>query len=138
MKLFLFKHAKALSTAAVLVMLGTTKALATGSGVDINLDGGVSNEGGGFELVNFANNTVESIINILLFLAGAAAVIYLIWAGIRYLTAGGDTKKAEDARRAIINAVIGLIIVVATYFIIRVAFFAGETVNELEDGTVEF
>ncbi|MDP2934146.1 MAG: TrbC/VirB2 family protein [bacterium] len=49
------------------------------------------------------------------------AVILLIVAGIKYMTSGGDAEKAGTAKGAIINAVIGIVIVVAAVFIIGLA-----------------
>ena len=49
------------------------------------------------------------------------AVILLIVAGIKYMTSGGDSEKAGAAKGAIINAVIGIVIVVAAVFIINLA-----------------
>ena len=49
------------------------------------------------------------------------AVILLIVAGIKYMTAGGDADKAGSAKTGIINAVIGIVIVVAAIFIIGLA-----------------
>ena len=49
------------------------------------------------------------------------AVILLIVAGIKYMNAGGDSAKAEEARNGIINALIGIAIVVAAVFIIGIA-----------------
>lgn len=135
-KLFL-EYGSKLSIAALVLMMSASTAFATGSGVEIDIDRS-ANSNSSFGFIDFANNTVGTIINILLFLAGAAAVIYLIWAGIKYLTSGGDTKKAEEARRAIINAVIGIIIVVSAYFIIRVAFSAGTEIQGLEQNELEF
>ena len=43
--------------------------------------------------------------------AGAIAVIYLIYGGILYITAGGDSEKATKGRTALVNAVIGVIII---------------------------
>jgi hypothetical protein len=48
-------------------------------------------------------------------------VILLIVAGIKYMTAGGDDSKAGDAKKGIINALIGLVVVVAALFIIGIA-----------------
>lgn len=124
-------------TAAMLAFFGATSALAAdGSGVDLSGVKGDVDAGFSFEFFDFANNAVGSIINILLFLAAAAAVIYLIWAGIKYLTAGGDTKKAGEARTAIINAVIGLIVIVAAYTIIRIAISAGQSASETTSGEI--
>ncbi len=49
------------------------------------------------------------------------AVILLIVAGIKYMTAGGDSERAGAAKQGIINAVIGIVIVVAAVFIIGIA-----------------
>jgi len=52
----------------------------------------------------------------LLGLAGALAVVYLIWGGIQYIT--GGSKGAEAGKGIIINAIIGIIIILLTYAII--------------------
>jgi uncharacterized protein (DUF2345 family) len=51
-------------------------------------------------------------------LAGIAAVIIMIVAGIQYITSAGDANKAAGARSAIIGAAIGLAIVAAAEGII--------------------
>lgn len=60
---------------------------------------------------------IEQIINILLWVVGIVAVIYLIWAGISYITAAGDDAKAAKARMGIINAVIGIVVVLLAFVI---------------------
>lgn len=59
-----------------------------------------------------------TIIDILLWVVGIIAVIYLIWAGISYITAGGDDAKATKARQSIINAVIGIVVVLLAFVIV--------------------
>lgn len=59
------------------------------------------------------------IINALLLIAGIIAFIYLIVQGISYITAGGDAEKATAARQGVINAVIGIVIIIASFAIIR-------------------
>ncbi len=49
------------------------------------------------------------------------AIILLIVAGIKYMTAGGDENKAAEARKGIQNAIIGIVIVVSAYFLISLA-----------------
>ncbi len=44
-------------------------------------------------------------------LAGMVALLFLIWGGIRYMTARGDPKAVDSARGIITSAIIGLIIV---------------------------
>ncbi|OGB75024.1 hypothetical protein A2810_03290 [candidate division Kazan bacterium RIFCSPHIGHO2_01_FULL_49_10] len=48
-------------------------------------------------------------------LAGALAVIYLIYGGIMYIT--GGEKGAEKAKTMIINSITGLVIVALSYLI---------------------
>ena len=60
----------------------------------------------------------QFITNWILFLAGIIAVIYLIYSGILYITAGGDAEKATKGRTGVINAVIGIIIILLAYVIV--------------------
>ncbi len=65
------------------------------------------------------HDTLASIINILSLIIGIAAVIVIIIAGFNYITAGGDDARVSSAKKAIINAVIGLIIVGAAQLIVQ-------------------
>jgi len=59
-----------------------------------------------------------AILNMLLRLAGFAAVVAIMVSGINYLTAGGNPEKAASARRRVYNSLIGLaIVLVSTAFI---------------------
>ena len=59
-----------------------------------------------------------NIVNWVLWAAGAIAIGYLIYGGILYITAGGDAEKATKGRTAVINAVIGVIIIMLALAII--------------------
>jgi hypothetical protein len=50
-------------------------------------------------------------------LGGIAFIIFLIWGGIEWLTAGGDKAKVETAQKMITNALIGLAVLVGSYAI---------------------
>ena len=62
---------------------------------------------------------ISNIINILLFLIGAVAVIMIIVGGLRYVTSGGDTASTKGARDTILYAVIGLVIAIMAYAIVN-------------------
>lgn len=62
---------------------------------------------------------ITNIANWVLWIAGAIAVIYLVYGGILYITAGGDETKASKGKTAIVNAVIGIAIILAALIIIR-------------------
>lgn len=63
------------------------------------------------------NNLIQQVINIVLFVAGAAAALFMAYSGFQYVTAGGDDDKAATARKGLVNSVIGLVIVAGIYLI---------------------
>ena len=64
------------------------------------------------------DNTIQNIINILLFVLGTAAVIAIIVAGITYATANGDASKTKQAKDTIMYAVIGLVVALLAWAIV--------------------
>lgn len=62
--------------------------------------------------------TVGNILNWITWIAGFLAVIYLIYSGILYITAGGDAEKATKGRTGVINAIIGIVIILLAILII--------------------
>ncbi len=72
-----------------------------------------------------------NVFRILTLIAGFLAIIMLIYYGILYITSAGDPTKAKTARAGIINAIIGVIVISAAYFIIRVASSLGSEVSKI-------
>lgn len=66
---------------------------------------------------NFLNTRIGSIIGIALSFIGVIFLILMIYAGISWMTASGNQEKVTKAKDLIINAIIGLIIVLAAYAI---------------------
>lgn len=67
---------------------------------------------------------VAAIIDILLRVASIAAIGFIIYAGIKFITSRGEPDKAKQARDTIWDALIGLVIAVAAAAI--VSFVAGK------------
>ena len=65
------------------------------------------------------SNIVVKLINGLLIIAGILAAIYLIYGGVLYITAGGEAEKATKGRTAVINAVIGIVIILIAIIIVQ-------------------
>lgn len=61
---------------------------------------------------------VRNILNIAIRLAGVLLFIMLIVGGFKYLTAGGDPKKAEAAQKTLTYAIAGLVLVILAWFIL--------------------
>lgn len=61
---------------------------------------------------------ISKLIAPIFVLAGMVALLFLIWGGIRYMTARGDPKAVESAKGVITSAIIGVLIVLfsATLF----------------------
>ena len=59
-----------------------------------------------------ADGLIVNIAEIVSFVAGAAAIIMLIYAGIQYITSGGDPGNAKNARNTLLYALIGVAIVI--------------------------
>ncbi len=57
------------------------------------------------------------IIRILLGILGIIALIIVIYAGFLWMTAGGDEKQIARAKKLLINGIIGLVIILASYAI---------------------
>ncbi|OGL62697.1 hypothetical protein A3C09_02345 [Candidatus Uhrbacteria bacterium RIFCSPHIGHO2_02_FULL_47_44] len=60
---------------------------------------------------------IGRIIGVLLGVMGIILVIYIVLAGITYMTAGGDDAKVKKAKAMIQTSVVGIIIIVAAYSI---------------------
>lgn len=68
---------------------------------------------------------IYDIVNILTFLSGGAAVIILIVSALRFATSGSDISTnsrtdtdVENARRSIVDALVGLVIIIAARYLI--------------------
>lgn len=62
---------------------------------------------------------VRAIIRFILLIAFVIAFIMLLVGGIRWILAGGDEKSVEKARNTITAALIGLVVVLVAYALIR-------------------
>ena len=65
------------------------------------------------------SNTLKNATNTVLFIAGALAVIMVIYGAIRFMTAHGNEKQVESARLIVTYSVIGLIIAILAYALVN-------------------
>ncbi len=74
-----------------------------------------------YGLVNPPQSPSKLILQVASWLLGfvaALTVLVIIVSGILYITSGGDSSRAEKAKGWLINAVIGLIVVLISYVIV--------------------
>lgn len=65
------------------------------------------------------SNILKNATNTVLFIAGALAVIMIIYGAIRFMTAHGNEKQVESARLIVTYSVIGLIIAILAYALVN-------------------
>lgn len=73
----------------------------------------------GFNDVGFGRNDIRTIaanlVNILLGLLGVIAIVLIMYAGFMWMTAGGDPEKIVLARKILVSAAVGLLIVLSSW-----------------------
>jgi membrane protease YdiL (CAAX protease family) len=98
------------------------------AGQEINAPAGIPT--GGFDST-FGNTVLSNLLQIGLTLAAILVLIYLSWAGIQWITSGGDKQKVANARNRITYAIIGLVVIALAIFIVNLVlyFLGGKTLG---------
>lgn len=59
-------------------------------------------------------------------LAGTVSLFFIIWSGIKLLNSGGDKTQVSEAKKTLTFAIIGLVVVLLSSFIVKIlAFITG-------------
>ena len=93
--------------------------LAIGEG---GAQGGINSARGDGVPTNFASgdgSIVRRIINLMLYAVGVISVIMLIYGGFRYVISGGQKESVTAAKNTILYAIVGLLISIFAYAIVR-------------------
>ena len=120
----------AVAVAASAVMISGFSAPAVYAAADINnnlcaganLEVGSNCETGGItdaQAQERINNIIQTVINIFSIVVGVVSVIMIILGGLKYVTSGGDSSNVTGAKNTILYAIIGLVIVSLSQFIVR-------------------
>ncbi len=84
---------------------------------------------------------LNGALSFILVISSLLVLLYLLWGGFDWIVSGGDKGKADKARDKIVSAVIGLIIVAASFAILNlvIRFLGFSSLNEVFDsaGTIE-
>lgn len=80
---------------------------------------GINKAGGGSSTTADLPTLIQNIINVLLFIAGAVAVIMIILGAIRYITSNGDQADVKAAKDTILYSVIGLVVAMLAFAIVN-------------------
>jgi hypothetical protein len=76
---------------------------------------------------------VGGIVSLLLIGAIIIALFFLVFAGVHWITSGGDKAKIESARSTLIAAVVGLVISLSAFMILNLVlnFVTGQGLSGL-------
>lgn len=86
------------------IMTKVTYALGTPTGVPAATFGSLS-------------KAVSTIFNVVIMVAGIAFVVLFLVGGIQYLTAAGNEEQSQKAKKLLLDAVVGLVLVLAAWAI---------------------
>lgn len=68
------------------------------------------------------NDLIGTIVNTMLFIVGALAVVVIIVGGIMFVTSAGNQQSVTNAKNAVLYAVIGLVVAFLAYAIVNWVF----------------
>ncbi len=85
------------------------------------------------------SDVIRFIINLLVVIAVIASLVYLIYGGLRWVISGGDKEKVEAARKTVVAAIIGLVVVLLSWVIITVVMqiVTGKALNNFTLPTLQ-
>lgn len=107
-------------SALVVIGLGTA-AVALPAGA-VNVFGGCSGSTDSAVCKGTASQAqpfFKTVINTLLFIVGALAVIMIIIGGLRFVLAGGDSGAVAGAKNTVLYSVIGLVVAILAFAIVN-------------------
>jgi len=82
--------------------------------------GSTSNAVVGLPQLCTPQTAIANVIALLLQFAALIAVVFLMIGGFWYLTAAGNEEQSEKGRKALTSAIIGLIVIIMAYAVVRV------------------
>jgi uncharacterized membrane protein YidH (DUF202 family) len=65
------------------------------------------------------NGIIHKATQVISVLAGIAAVLTIVWGGIQYITSEGNPEEVSKAKKTIIYAIVGIVVIVVAQSIIN-------------------
>lgn len=98
-------------------------------GITFRPIGGVPGDGG-----KLLTQTLPILIQFIFIIAVLLALLFLIFGGFKWITSGGDKAGVEGARGMIVAALVGLVVVFLSYFLLTLLLqiFTGATLSNLQ------
>lgn len=74
------------------------------------------------ENVQDLKSLIKTILEWALYLAAVVTIIFIVIGGYYYITAAGNDARATSGRKTLVNALIGLVLVVLSYMIVQIVY----------------
>lgn len=71
---------------------------------------------------NSVTGVVGIVVNVLLFVVGLVSGLMLIIGGLRYITSNGDSGALTSAKNTILYSIVGLVVALVAYAVVRWVF----------------
>lgn len=79
--------------------------------------------------------TIAKIITVVLTFIGLIFIVLIIYAGFKYMTSGGNEEQAKKAISLLKNAILGLIIILASW---AITWYITNTLYRITNGSVDY
>lgn len=129
MKKILFLTMIGMVLALTPIALGGHKVFAADNSVKGQICQGISQTGGdcSSDGTGDINGLITNVVNILSVIVGIVAVIMIIASGLKFITSGGESSAVASAKKTIMYALVGLIVVGLAQIIVH--FVVGHIVG---------
>lgn len=75
---------------------------------------------------------VKNVFTFALEFSGVVAIFLIVYSGIKFITSEGDKAKIEASKKTLTYAIVGLVFIILSYFIIKfIADLTGVNINLL-------
>lgn len=88
---------------------------------------------GGVPTLRCIPDLFSNLVNAALIFVGVVAVIMLIYGGIKFINSGGDQKQTSEARKILTFAILGVVLVLGSFFIINAIGWATDSTDCITD-----
>lgn len=79
----------------------------------------VTKGGGTIATIKWFETLFSNIVSVALGLGGIVLFVLLLMGGFKYITAGGDPKAIDGAKKTITSAIFGLVVLALAFLILR-------------------
>lgn len=79
-----------------------------------------NNTGTGLRGANNLGELLTRVLGILLGIVGLVSIVYIVIGGYKYVTSNGDPEQIESAKGTITNALIGVVVVLLAFALVRI------------------